>query len=87
MAYYEANKARWNELVEIHAKSEEYDLEGFMVGMNSLHQAELEIPRRRRGEEPPPPPVPLRAGHHRLGPPRGEGDGGGLQRDRHRARH
>ncbi|HUS78561.1 MAG TPA: methyltransferase domain-containing protein [Patescibacteria group bacterium] len=41
--YYETNKARWNELVEIHAKSEEYDLEGFIAGRNSLHQAELDI--------------------------------------------
>jgi len=29
--------------VAIHVKSEEYDLEGFMVGMNSLHQVELDI--------------------------------------------
>jgi 2-polyprenyl-3-methyl-5-hydroxy-6-metoxy-1,4-benzoquinol methylase len=41
--YYEVNKARWNELVDIHAKSQEYDLKGFIAGKNSLHQAELDI--------------------------------------------
>ena len=41
--YYEVNKARWNELVGIHAKSQEYDLKGFIAGKNSLHQAELDI--------------------------------------------
>ena len=35
--YYEVNKARWNELVDIHAKSQEYDLKGFIAGKNSLH--------------------------------------------------
>ncbi len=40
--YYEANKRRWNELVAIHAKSEEYDLEGFLAGKTSLHQVELD---------------------------------------------
>jgi ubiquinone/menaquinone biosynthesis C-methylase UbiE len=41
--YYSANKRRWNELVEIHAKSKEYDLENFIAGKNSLHRTELEI--------------------------------------------
>ena len=41
--YYETNKARWNELVDIHASSQEYDLEGFIAGKNSLHQPELDI--------------------------------------------
>jgi len=40
--YYEVNKRRWNELVDIHAKSDEYDLEGFIAGKNSLHSIELE---------------------------------------------
>lgn len=41
--YYETNKRRWNELVDIHAKSKEYDLENFIAGKNSLHSTELEI--------------------------------------------
>jgi len=41
--YYKVNKARWNELVEIHAKSDEYDLEGFLSGKNSLHELEMEL--------------------------------------------
>jgi ubiquinone/menaquinone biosynthesis C-methylase UbiE len=40
--YYETNKRRWNELVDIHAKSKEYDLENFNTGKNSLHRVELE---------------------------------------------
>jgi ubiquinone/menaquinone biosynthesis C-methylase UbiE len=40
--YYETNKRRWNELVDIHAKSKEYDLENFITGKNSLHRVELE---------------------------------------------
>jgi 2-polyprenyl-3-methyl-5-hydroxy-6-metoxy-1,4-benzoquinol methylase len=40
--YYETNKRRWNELVDIHAKSKEYDLENFIAGKNSLHRVELE---------------------------------------------
>jgi len=40
--YYETNRRRWDELVDIHAKSEEYDLEGFLAGKNSLHGVELE---------------------------------------------
>ncbi len=42
-AYYETNKKRWNELVGIHAESEEYDIEGFLAGKNSLHHVELDI--------------------------------------------
>jgi SAM-dependent methyltransferase len=41
--YYEINKKRWNELVGIHAESEEYDIEGFLAGKNSLHEVELDI--------------------------------------------
>ena len=40
--YYESNKRRWNELVAIHAKSAEYDLDGFLAGKSSLHQVELD---------------------------------------------
>jgi len=40
--YYNVNKRRWNELVDIHAKSDEYDLDGFIAGKNSLHSIELE---------------------------------------------
>jgi SAM-dependent methyltransferase len=36
------NKRRWNELVDIHAKSDEYDLDGFIAGKNSLHSIELD---------------------------------------------
>jgi 2-polyprenyl-3-methyl-5-hydroxy-6-metoxy-1,4-benzoquinol methylase len=48
--YYETNKARWNELVDIHARSQEYDLEGFIAGKNSLHQPELGILGDVRGK-------------------------------------
>ena len=41
--YYETNKKRWNELVEIHADSEEYDIEGFIAGKNSLKPVEMKI--------------------------------------------
>jgi 2-polyprenyl-3-methyl-5-hydroxy-6-metoxy-1,4-benzoquinol methylase len=41
--YYNTNKKRWNELVDIHAKSEEYDLEGFLEGKNSLHRLEMDL--------------------------------------------
>jgi SAM-dependent methyltransferase len=40
--YYETNKRRWNELVAIHANSDEYDLKGFLSGKVSLHQVELD---------------------------------------------
>ncbi len=36
-----ANLARWNEACKIHAKSSDYDLEGFLKGQNSLHEIEL----------------------------------------------
>ncbi len=39
---FETNLRRWNELVEIHVKSREYDLEGFKAGGSSLHSIELE---------------------------------------------
>jgi 2-polyprenyl-3-methyl-5-hydroxy-6-metoxy-1,4-benzoquinol methylase len=48
--YYEVNKKRWNELVTIHAKSKEYDLEGFISGKNSLHSIELEALGDVRGK-------------------------------------
>jgi len=40
--YYETNLKRWNELVAIHASSEEYNLEGFLNGDTSLHTLEIE---------------------------------------------
>ena len=40
--YYDVNKKRWNELVDIHAKSDEYDLDSFIAGRNSLHSIEIE---------------------------------------------
>ncbi len=40
--YYDVNRRCWDELVEFHAKSEEYNLEGFMAGESSLHSVELE---------------------------------------------
>jgi len=40
--YFDVNKRRWNEIVAIHASSEEYDLEGFIAGKSSLHSIELE---------------------------------------------
>jgi 2-polyprenyl-3-methyl-5-hydroxy-6-metoxy-1,4-benzoquinol methylase len=40
--YFETNKRRWNELVAIHADSDEYNLEDFIAGKNSLHRIELE---------------------------------------------
>jgi SAM-dependent methyltransferase len=41
--YYETNKKRWNELVGIHADSEEYDIDGFLAGQNTLKPVELSI--------------------------------------------
>jgi SAM-dependent methyltransferase len=40
--YYETNKKRWDELVAIHADSEEYDIEGFLKGNNTLKPVEIE---------------------------------------------
>jgi len=40
---FETNLRRWNELVEIHVKSREYELEGFKAGGSSLHTIELEV--------------------------------------------
>jgi SAM-dependent methyltransferase len=40
--YYKTNLKYWNELVDIHAKSKEYNLEGFIRGESSLHSLELE---------------------------------------------
>lgn len=37
------NKARWNERVTVHLKSEFYDMEGFRNGRNSLQKIELEL--------------------------------------------
>ncbi len=39
--FMKTNRKRWNETTTIHAKSEEYDLESFMKGRNSLHEIEL----------------------------------------------
>ena len=40
--YFEANRRRWNELVEIHTKSGGYDVQGFLKGKNTLHSIELD---------------------------------------------
>lgn len=40
--YFETNLKRWNELVDINAKSRSYDLEGFKSGKTSLFPIELE---------------------------------------------
>ncbi|MFX1504296.1 MAG: class I SAM-dependent methyltransferase [Promethearchaeota archaeon] len=40
--YFQTNLKRWNELVDINAKSKSYDLEGFKSGKTSLHPIELE---------------------------------------------
>ncbi|MEP6870797.1 MAG: SAM-dependent methyltransferase, partial [Anaerolineaceae bacterium] len=38
--YYEANLARWDESVPIHAASEGYDLAGFLRGEKTLYSVE-----------------------------------------------
>ncbi|MHA1211797.1 MAG: SAM-dependent methyltransferase, partial [Candidatus Heimdallarchaeota archaeon] len=40
--YFEANKKRWNERVEVNAKSKFYDLKSFQQGKSSLLPIELE---------------------------------------------
>lgn len=40
--FRKANLNLWNEWTDIHAKSEEYDLEGFKAGKTQLHSIELE---------------------------------------------
>ncbi len=40
--YYEANRARWDESVAIHAASEGYDLAGFLRGAKTLYQVEMD---------------------------------------------
>ena len=40
--YYRANLRRWDELVDVHLRSEEYNIRGFMEGETSLHSLELE---------------------------------------------
>ena len=40
--YFEANLKRWDEVVDIHAKSKFYDLEGFKSGKTSLLPIEVE---------------------------------------------
>lgn len=40
--FFKTNVKRWNELVEIHARSDYYDLEGFKAGKLSLHDIERE---------------------------------------------
>ena len=41
--YYRTNRRRWNELVDIHVGSDEYNLECFMADESSLHSVELEV--------------------------------------------
>jgi len=40
--YFEVNKETWNKKVSIHAKSEFYDVDGFLNGKTSLNAYELE---------------------------------------------
>lgn len=40
--YFEINKDTWNKKVAIHAKSDFYDVEGFLKGKSSLNSYELE---------------------------------------------
>ncbi len=40
--YLQNNKALWNEITPIHARSEFYDVEGFKKGKYTLHSIELE---------------------------------------------
>ncbi len=40
--YFDANKQRWNELINIHSKSQTYDINGFLHGKNTLHSIELD---------------------------------------------
>ena len=40
--YYRTNRRRWNELVDIHVGSDEYNLEGFMACESFLYSVELE---------------------------------------------
>lgn len=40
--YFEVNKDTWNKKVSIHAKSEFYDVDGFLNGKTSLNTCELE---------------------------------------------
>ena len=40
--YYDANRARWDESVPIHAASEGYDLAGFLRGEKTLYALEME---------------------------------------------
>ena len=40
--YFEANRARWDESVPIHAASDGYDLAGFLRGEKSLYPLEVE---------------------------------------------
>ena len=40
--YMKVNQERWDELVEIHARSDFYNLEGFKAGRKPLHGVELE---------------------------------------------
>jgi SAM-dependent methyltransferase len=39
--YFEANRARWDESVAIHAASKGYDLEGFLRGEKTLYPVEM----------------------------------------------
>ena len=39
--FLQVNKARWDELVDIHAESDFYDVQGFLGGMNRLRDYEM----------------------------------------------
>ena len=39
--YYNTNKARWDELADLHFEDSDYDIKGFLVGNTSLHDLEL----------------------------------------------
>jgi len=47
--YYEANRRRWNELVDIHVNTSRYDVIGFIEGKCSLKKPELDALPNVRG--------------------------------------
>src|SRR5579871_58161 len=66
----ETNRARWDELVDIHARSAFYDVASFRAGRCTLRSIELEEVWRRARQIAPPPAVPLRTGQPVVGTPR-----------------
>ncbi len=50
-AYYETNRARWDESVPIHVTSSGYDLQGFLRGEKSLYAVEMDEVGDVRGED------------------------------------